>query len=206
MIAEDNSKSSTRIIRKATPTDLEDILSILVSVGNSTKKPQQGFLMDDYTQNQEQHRKSYREELDTTNHTYVCQENEQVIAFMKAYTRCEWLQKVPGWEEVVYWKPGFDKDCLVNYALISQTAMFPGLTGKGIGSALFDFLLQELLQEDIGHIFAETLIAPVPNLASLNYRLKLKYNYAGMRYEEIQGQVFTTLVYHKETKKKKTRA
>lgn len=200
MLADDNSKSSLRIIRKATPADLEDILSILVSVGNNSKNPHQGFLMDDYTQNQEQHRKSYRKELETTKHTYVCEENKKVIAFMKVYTRSEWLQKVPGWEDVVYWKPGFNKDYLANYVLISQTAMFPGLTGKGIGSALFNFLLQELQREDIGHIFAETLIAPVPNLASLNYRLKLRYEYAGMRYEEIRGQVFTTLVYHKEIK------
>lgn len=189
-----------RIVRKATSADLESIMSILISVGNKTKEPNQGFLMDDYTNNQDFHRKMFAEELKTTAYTYVCEENNRVVAFTKAYTREEWLQKVPNWESEVFWKPGFNRDYLVNYVLINQTAMFPELTSKGLGSLLFNFLIQELIANNIKNIFAETVIAPIPNLASLNYRLKQRYEFAGMRYEEFKGQLFTTLIYSKETK------
>lgn len=200
MASKNCSNTFYRVVRKALPGDIDSIISILMSVGNMKKDPNQGFLMDDYTKNQDFHRRVFAEELKTTAFTFVCEENNKVIAFTKAYTREEWLKKVPGWEKEVFWKPDFNKELLANYALINQSAMFPDLTGKGVGSLMFKFLIKELKAKNISNIFAETIVAPIPNLASLNYRIKQKYDFAGMRYEEFNGQVFTTLIYCKDVK------
>jgi hypothetical protein len=54
-----------------------------------------------------------------------------------------------------------------------------------------------LKAERIEHIFAETIISPQPNFASLQFRKKQNYSLAGVRYEKYNNSLYTDLVYHK---------
>ncbi|MCR4442080.1 MAG: GNAT family N-acetyltransferase [Peptococcaceae bacterium] len=185
------------MIRKATVRDLDGILSIMKSVGNRYKDPEQGFLMGDYTLHEKKHRQKYACDLKKLAYAYVYEENQKVKAFLMAYKKSEWLNEVPGWIDEIIWRPGFNSSFLDNFVLINQTAMYPELTGHGIGSMLYENLIQDLVADGVKNIFAETIIAPVPNFASLNFRIKQKYELAGIRYEEYAGVIHTTLVYHK---------
>ncbi len=185
------------MIRKATIKDLDSLLSILQSVGNRYKDPSQGFLMEDYSQNQRYYRQRYENEIKSLTYTYVNEDHDRVNAFLMAYTHEEWLNKYPDWVGQIHWHPGFDSRLLDKFILINQTAMYPELTGKGIGSMLYENLIKDLKANEIQNIFAETIIAPIPNLASLNFRLKQKYAIAGTHYEENEGIIYTTLVYYK---------
>ncbi|MDI6606669.1 MAG: GNAT family N-acetyltransferase [Candidatus Omnitrophota bacterium] len=185
------------MIRKADIQDLEDILSILKSVGTRQKDPERGFLMKDYTRNEKKHRQKYADDLKKLEYAYVYEENRQAKAFLIAYKKSEWLNEVPGWMDEIMWRPGFNRSSLNDFVMINQTAMYPDLTGQGIGSKLYERLMIDLAAAGVRHIFAETVIAPVPNMASLNFRLKQKYELAGVRYEECEGVVHTTLVYYK---------
>jgi len=185
------------MIRKAAINDLDGILSIVQSVGTRYKDPAQGFLMNDYTQKEEQYRDKYGNILDSCFYTYVYEDHEKIKAFLIAHTKDEWFSENPCWAKEIYWYPKFDTGLLDKFILINQTAMYPELTGKGIGSLLYESLIKDLKAAEIQNIFAETIIAPIPNLASLNFRIKQKYEIAGVRYEENNGTVYTTLVYYK---------
>lgn len=185
------------MIRKANIRDLSSILEILKSVGHSEKNPLQGFLMHDYTKDEEKHRKKYVQDLATLRFAYVYENASKVAAFLIAYTIKEWLRETPQWPEDIYWKPGFNKDLINNSIIINQTAMYPSLTGQGIGSRLYSALILDLKNAGIANIFAETIIAPFPNLASLNFRIKQKYEQVGVRYENHDNTIYTTLVYFK---------
>jgi hypothetical protein len=185
------------VIRKAGVHDLDSIMAILKVLGTSEKNPTQGFMMNDYTVNEDLHRQKYERDLKTLTYTYVYEEDAVVKGFLIAYRKDEWLKEVPSWEEDIFWHPGFNRQNLKDFVLINQTGMFPGLTGKGIGSSLYKALFHDLAQAGIFNIFAETIIAPTPNFASLHFRIKQKYSLAGVRYEEYNGTIFTTLVYHK---------
>lgn len=185
------------MIRRATVKDLDSILAIVKSVGNRYKDPAQGFLMADYTRDEKRHRQKIARDLKKLTYSYVFEENHKVKAFLMAYKKENWLKEVPGWMDDIVWKPGFNKSLLENFVLINQTAMYPELSGHGIGSMLYEALLKDLKSDGITNIFAETIIAPVPNFASLNFRIKQKYELAGIRYEEYGGVIHTTLVYYK---------
>ena len=189
------------MIRRANPADLSGLMRILQSVGTTIKDPEQGFLMNDYTLNIEYHKQKYAEDLSKLQYVYVYLEEGIIKAFLMAYTRSEWLTEVPDWNGCTIWAPHFDKALLDNYVLINQTAMLPELTGKGLGSLLYSRLFAELVKDGYSHVFAETVIAPYPNLASLNFRVKHNYQLAGLRYEELDGTNFTTLIYHKNITK-----
>ena len=189
------------MIRRANYKDLAGIMRILQSVGTAIKDPVQGFLMNDYTSNLEYHKQKYAEDLSKLRYSYVYLEEGIIKAFLMAYTRSEWLTEVPDWEACTIWAPHFDKARLANYVLINQTAMLPELTGKGLGSLLYSRLFAELVQDGYSHVFAETVIAPYPNFASLSFRVKQKYQFAGLRYEELNGTNYTTLVYYKDIAK-----
>lgn len=187
------------MIRKASPADLEGIYNVLRAIGNERKDPRQGFLIADYSRNEESYRRKYAIWLQELDYKYVYLEEKEIKAFLLAYRREEWLREVPQWLKDVIWHPCFDQSHLENFVLINQTAMYPELTGKGVGSRLYQALFADMVRDGIKDVFAETVIAPVPNFASLNFRLKQKYNLAGIRYEEMAGTILTTLVYHKTT-------
>lgn len=185
------------MLRTATVNDLESIISILKSVGSSHKDPNRGFLMNDYTQREAFFREKYSNYLRSLTYRYVYEEDEKVTGFLLAFTKEEWLEETPSWIENIYWRPDFNQIRLDRFVLINQTAMYPGKTGRGIGSLLYMALLDDLKTNGCFHVFAETIVAPIPNIASLNFRLKQKYELAGVRYEEAKDTVFTTLVYYK---------
>lgn len=185
------------MIRKALIQDLDGVLAVLKSVGNNNKDPHQGFLMNDYSRNEEAHRQKYARDLAALTYCYVYEGDSGVEAFLIAYTIEEWLKEVPDWLSAIYWRPGFDNNLLEDAVLINQTAMYPHLTGQGIGSRLYEALAADLRQRGIKGLFAETIIGPVPNLASLHFRLKQKYELVGMRYETHANTVYTTLIYYK---------
>jgi len=185
------------MIRRATIEDLDAIMSILKSIGHASKDPAQGFLMADYTKNEETHRQKYAHLLDTLTYTYVYVNNEEVESFLIAYTMDQWIKEVPNWLEDTNWHPNFDKSSLDSAILIYQTAMYPHLTGKGIGSKIYLTLFKDLEKDGITNMFAETVVAPIPNFASLNFRIKQSYELVGMRYELFEGTVYTTLIYCK---------
>lgn len=186
------------MIRKATIEDLDGIIAILKSIGHAHKDPAQGFLMADYTRDEAAHRQNYAQDISFSPYVYVYENNSKVEAFLLAFPLDYWLQKEPHWLEDVYWHPEFEQKLLKTSVLIYQTAMYPQLTGKGIGSQIYQKLLPDLSQNGITNMLAETLIAPVPNFASLNFRVKQKYTLAGMRYETFEGTVYTTLIYNKD--------
>lgn len=186
------------MIRKAKVGDLDGIFTILKSVGSSVKDAKKGFLMADYHQDETKYRDKYREDLKKLTYTYVYHEGAIIKGFLIAFTKEEWLAEVPGWLEDVFWNPSFDRSALEKFVLINQTAVYPELKGKGIGSLFYRALQADLHQDGLKDIFAETIIAPVPNFASLQFRLKQNYKLAGMRYEPYQDRIYSTLVYHKE--------
>lgn len=186
------------MIRRANIADLDSIMLILKSIGHSAKDPAQGFLMADYTKNEEKHRQKYAHLLNTLTYTYVFENEGKVESFLIAYTLEQWRAEEPNWLSDTYWHPCFDKNRLNSAVLIYQTAMYPHLTGQGIGSQIYVTLLKDLEAGGITNMFAETVVAPVPNFASLNFRIKQKYELVGMRYELFEGTVYTTLIYCKK--------
>jgi len=185
------------MIQNARPSDLNGIMAILQKVGTATKDPNQGFLMNDYTTNIEAHRQKYSQALAQLKYSYVYREEQEIKGFLMAYSKQEWLTKEPEWAAETIWAPHFDRGLLDNYVVINQTAILPGLTGKGVGSQFYSVLFPKLIRDGYTHVFAETIIAPYPNFASLNFRVKHNYQLAGVRFEELNNINYTTLVYYK---------
>lgn len=191
-------KSSERIkTRRATPKDLQDIYKIACSVGNSKKEANQGFLVDDYSSDPKHYQAKLLENIFALDHFYVAESYNKVIGFLIAYTKEEWLKSNEEWFDQVYWKPDFNINKTDNFILVDKTAILSHLTGKGIGSELYKKLISDIKSKGIRDIFAETIISPTPNFASLSFRIKQNYTLAGMRYEDYLDQIFTTLIYHK---------
>lgn len=183
-------------VRKANKNDLNEIYGIACSVGSSEKISEQGFLVDDYRSNPKLYKKKLLKGIYKLNHFYVA-EYDKIYGFMMAYTKEEWLLDNPNWISDVYWRPDFDKSKLENFAVVDKTAVKADLTGQGIGSLIYTRLLSDLKSQGIDNIFAETIISPQPNFASLQFRKKQKYNLAGMRYEDYNNNLYTDLIYHK---------
>lgn len=186
-------------VRKAKASDVHQVYNIASSVGSSTKIPEQGFLIDDYVSNPKYYKKRLLNAINSLKHFYVA-EYERIYGFMMAYTKEEWLRDNPDWIEDVYWSPDFDKSRLGNFIVVDKTAVQAGLTGQGIGSIIYKHLLKELNTNGVDTIFAETIISPLPNFASLQFRKKQKYVLAGMRYEDYNNTLFTDLIYYKNVK------
>ena len=183
-------------VRKANKSDIHEIYNIACSVGTSEKISEQGFLVDDYRSNPKFYKKKLMKGIKNLNHFYVA-EYDRIYGFMMAYSKEEWLEDNPSWVEDVYWKPDFDKTKLDNFIVVDKTAIQANLTGQGIGSLIYKRLISDLESEGIENIFAETIICPQPNFASLQFRKKQKYNLAGMRYENYNDKLYTDLVYFK---------
>ncbi len=184
-------------VRKAVPEDLEKIIQIASSVGTTHKDSEQGFLVDDYIHDRYNARKKMRGALKVLDHFYVAEIKNDLVGFLMAYRKEQWLLENPGWIEAVHWHPGFKSALLGDFALVDKTAVRADLTGQGIGSQLYVSLVEALKQDSIDTLLAETIIDPVPNFASLNFRKKQRYQLAGMRYEFYNSKIYTDLVYYK---------
>ena len=183
-------------VRKADVSDINDIFNVAASVGTSEKVAEQGFLVDDYLSKPAHYKKKIRNWIENLEHFYVA-EYDKIYGFMIAYTREEWLRDNPDWLHDVYWNPDFVKSWTEKFIVVDKTAVYADLTGIGIGSLIYERLLDDLRAEDIGHIFAETIISPQPNFASLQFRKKQRYSLAGVRYEKYNNILYTDLIYHK---------
>lgn len=183
-------------VRKAELSDVNSIFNVAASVGTSEKVAEQGFLVDDYLSKPVYYKKKIRHWIEKLKHLYVA-EYDKIYGFMIAYTREEWLISNPNWLNDVYWNPDFNKSWTDDFIVVDKTAVYADLTGIGIGSLIYKRLLADLRTEGVEHIFAETIISPQPNFASLQFRNKQKYSLAGVRYEKYNSNLYTDLVYHK---------
>lgn len=185
-------------VRRATARDLEAVLEIASSVGSERKDSDQGFLVDDYLNDRGAVRKKMRNALNGLQHFYMAEIAGEPVGFLMAYRKEEWLADNPEWIEAVQWHPSFQKNLLRNFAVVDKTAIRADLTGRGIGSDLYVQLIEDLKDTGIRTLLAETIIDPVPNFASLNFRKKQRYQLAGMRYEFYNSRIYTDLVYFKK--------
>lgn len=183
-------------VRKAQISDINAIYDVASSVGTSEKISEQGFLVDDYLSKPSYYKKKIGNWIENLEYFYVA-EYDKVYGFMIAYTKEEWIRDNPNWLDDVYWNPEFDLNWTNRFIVVDKTAVFSDLTGIGIGSLIYKRLLEDLKLEGIEHIFAETIISPQPNFASLQFRKKQKYNLAGVRYENYNNTLYTDLIYHK---------
>lgn len=184
-------------VRKAQISDINEIYDVASSVGTSEKISEQGFLVDDYLSKPFYYKKKIGHWIENLEYFYVA-EYDKIYGFMMAYTKEEWLKNNPDWIQDVYWNPEFDSSWLDKFIVVDKTAVFADLTGMGIGSLIYKRLLEDLKVEGIEHIFAETIISPQPNFASLQFRKKQKYSLAGVRYEKYNNILYTDLIYHKK--------
>ena len=184
-------------VRKAELNDINGIFDVAASVGTSEKESEQGFLVDDYLSKPAYYKKKIRNWIQNLEHLYVA-EYDKIYGFMIAYTREEWLKDNPNWLHEVYWNPDFDKSWTRKFIVVDKTAVYADLTAMGIGSLIYKRLLEDLRSEGIKNIFAETIISPQPNFASLQFRKKQNYSLAGVRYEKYNNNLYTDLIYHKK--------
>jgi predicted GNAT family acetyltransferase len=187
-------------VRKASITDIETVYEIACSVGSRTKDSYEGFLMDNYVSSPKKYKMFFKSRINELEYFYIAESNNNSLGFLMAYTKEKWLKHNPTWIEDIYWSPDFDIRKTDNFVIIDKTAILHGYTGKGIGSILYKTLIKDLKKVGIKHIFAETIISPTPNFASLSFRKKQKYTLAGIRYEKYEGQLYTDLIYYKSVK------
>lgn len=189
-------------IKKATPKDICGIYSVACSVGSKTKESHSGFLMDDYASRPKYYQRFFLEKIMELDHFYVAENQMGIIGFLMAYTKEQWLRYNPIWIDEIKWSPDFDFKKLESFILIDKTAILAGMTGKGIGSKLYKALFRDIEVKGIQYVFAETIISPTPNLSSLAFREKQKYDLAGVRYEIYLDTLYTDLIYYKTVNKK----
>lgn len=187
-------------IRKALPKDVDEIYDIACSVGTKSKDSTKGFLMDNYVSNPNKYKKLFLNKIKELDYFYIAESNV-TLGFLMAYTKKHWLKHNANWLDDIYWSPDFDKSKINNFVVIDKTAILAGQTGKGIGSKLYKNLLADINTANINNIFAETIINPTPNFASLAFRKKQRYMLAGVRYERYQKKLYTDLIYYKSVEK-----
>ncbi len=184
-------------IRKALPEDVKEIYRIATTVGHRDKDSNKGFLIDDYSSDPSKYKQMFLSRIFNLEHFYVAHTPSRPVAFLMAYNKSDWLRYNPGWIDEIYWHPGFNRKNIKKFVLVDKTAVCSGLTGMGIGSKLYERLIHDITAKGIRNIFAETIVSPVLNFASLNFRKKQNYQLAGIRYEEYNNDILTDLIYHK---------
>jgi predicted GNAT superfamily acetyltransferase len=184
-------------VRKATMGDLEQIYKVACSVGKNRKDSYHGFLIDDYASDPEYYKALFRQAISLLDHFYVAEKGKEVLGFLMAYTKRQWLAKNPNWLDEIVWHPLFDRKKTENFILVDKTAIRADLTSQGIGSRLYMRLVRDARSRGVLDIFGETVVDPIPNFASLAFRRKQHYTLAGVHYEEYGGRIVTDLVYHK---------
>lgn len=185
-------------VSSARTNDINGILEVAASVGNGDKDHLQGFLMHNYQENEQEHYKNFEENINKTDFFFVVKLGNLVLGFLLAYNRKQWLDQEPDWLRSTNWKDDFEKNSLRRFLILEKIAVRSNLTGQGIGTLLFDKYKEEAEKRGIKHMFSETILAPEPNFASMEFALKQDYELAGVRYEDFEDNIFTTIVYHKE--------
>ncbi|MGB9867798.1 MAG: GNAT family N-acetyltransferase [Bacillota bacterium] len=185
-------------VRKALPEDLEGVVRVAASVGNNQKDPETGFLMGNYAVNKQAFLQHLKHRFKWIDYFYVAEAMGEVIGFLQAFSRERWLEENPFWLSEVYWKPGFGHLSKCDFVLIEKTAVLAPMTGMGIGSKLYEALFADMRARGVCDVMAETVVSPVPNLASLRFRIKQNYMLVGIRYERWGNETITDLVYHKK--------
>ena len=186
-------------VRRASKKDVDAIYEVACSVGTSEKVAEQGFLVDDYQSDPVYYKRKIKKSIERLEHFYVA-EYDKIYGFMIAYNKNEWIEDNPSWMQDTFWKPDFDMSKTEDFVVVDKTAIRADLTGIGIGSLIYEKLLEDLNRKQIENIFAETIISPQPNFASLNFRNKQRYNLAGVRYEFYNDMTYTDLIYHKSVR------
>lgn len=185
------------VVEKATEDDLRGILKVASSVGNGKSNSKQGFLMDNYSKDTEKYREKFRKDIHNSDMFYVIKKRGIVLGFLLAYTKEQWLDIEPNWIFDTNWKDNFDKKALKKFVILEKIAVRSHLTGKGVGSELFKRFRKDALKNGILDMFSETILAPKPNFASMEFAMKQNYTLGGIRYEEHNKKILTTIVYHK---------
>lgn len=190
-------------VRRVEEKDLKSIFNIAASVGKSAKDSNQGFLVDDYASKPEYYMEKFYNLSKRLEHFYVADNvaapgKSNVVGFLIAYTRDQWLEDNPEWIDEVKWHPNFDRQRLESFVVVDKTAIRAHLTGHGIGSELYKRLIADIRPKGIDTMMAETIISPIPNFASLAFRKKQDYCLAGVRYEPYLGEMYTDLIYYKD--------
>jgi len=187
-------------VRKARAEDIDGIFKIAASVGKGKKESTDGFLMDNYNADPKQYKKEFKEKAEKLKFFYVAEMRNELVGFLMGYTRKEWLADNPNWIEDINWSPGFNLNKTECFIMTDKIAITAKYKGCGIGSKIYNQYMKDLKIAGIKHIFSETIIDPVPNLASLAFRKKQAFKMAGMRYEKYNGTVYTDLIYYKPVK------
>jgi len=185
------------LVRRASLDDADEIYNIACSVGNTVKDPYQGFLVDDYTSDPDYYKSVFRQSILELEYFYVAQKNNRLLGFLMVYTKEQWLSSNINWLDEIVWHPEFDRSRTEKFVVVSKTATRANLTSRGIGSRLYNRMVKDIKARDIHNIFAETVVHPVPNFASLAFRKKQDYTLAGIRYEKYGGEILTDHIYHK---------
>jgi predicted GNAT superfamily acetyltransferase len=185
------------MVRRASVDDADEIYHIACSVGNAVKDPYQGFLVDDYTSDPFYYKSIFRRSIMELDHFYVAQKNNRLLGFLMVYTKEQWLRSNGNWLDEIVWHPEFDRSRTGEFVMVSKTATRANLTSRGIGSRLYNRMVEDIKASGIHDIFAETVVHPVPNFASLAFRKKQDYSLAGIRYENYRGEILTDHIYHK---------
>lgn len=183
---------------KATKKDIKGILNVASSVSRNKQNHRQGFLMNNYFKNREKHIEKFESDIENSDLFYVIKEKEKVLGFLLGYTNEQWLDIEPNWISDTSWKWDFNNTPLTKFVILEKIAVSSNLSGNGIGSKLFERFRKDSLSLGIDNMFSETLIAPKPNFASMEFALKQQYNLAGIRYERFEGELFTSIVYHRK--------
>ena len=184
------------IVRRAEKRDISGIMNVACSQGRINKDYRAGFLMDDYVSDYDYFNERFLALIDKLHYFYVI-ENGTVLGFLIAYDKEEWLIRNQNWFDDIVWNPEFDRKLTDSFILVDKTAILSGITGKGLGSRLYDALIKDMKSDGINNMFAETIISPFPNFASLEFRVKQKYKLAGIRYEHYKDKLYTDLMYYK---------
>lgn len=185
-------------ICKAKKSDINGIIKVAASVGKGKNNSIQGYLMDNYLENKEKHIRKFEKDVDNSKFFYVIKRRNNILGFLLAYQKNQWLDIEPQWIFNTNWKGDFNKNSLKNFIILEKIAVKSNLTGKGIGSELFKKFRQDALSLGIKNMFSETILSPRPNFASMEFAMKQMYKLAGIRYEEFNEKLLTTIVYHRK--------
>lgn len=184
-------------VSKATENDIDGIIKVASSVGNGKLNSNQGFLMDNYGENKDLYIEKFKKDIHKSDLFYVIKSKNNILGFLLAYTKDQWLDNEPKWISDTKWKNDFDKESLNKFVILEKIAVNPNLTGRGLGSRLFTRFRKDSLNLDINNMFSETILSPKPNFASMKFAMKQRYKLAGIRYEEFKDNLFTTIIYHR---------
>jgi len=186
------------VVRRAVLEDMPGIYHVAASVGNDTQEPYDGFLMDDYTSNPNFYKERFNNWINKLEFFYVAEVKNQIVGFLMAFTKDEWLEENPDWINHIHWQPNFNCDLLNHFVLTDKIAILSGYTALGIGSQIYESYLSDLNDAKFENIFSETIVGPVPNFASLSFRIKQKFSLVGVRFENYKDFLYTDLIYHRK--------